>query len=682
MSTRASCIWAAWLVPALLAAAPVSAATADPSNAAVLLLTGFEKPQLLSWGLRGTNPLEIKYRYRGSFVHPTAVAGDCTEGQYALAASYSAFTVKAYYLDRSAHHHVRFTRWLFATSDRNFRKWFPQDWSGYRYLRMDFKSTAAKVKLRVDLEDEIATPMVRRVFEVAPRQWVTLQYDLQAAAAPVEVALTGPNVKRFGREKIRLSRLNLTRMAGIRIYPEWMDKATTLLLDNVRLVKDRTAERTVLPLVIDERPFLTARELPAEGPRPRTPPANLALDRTPVAPGQPRGIEVIPRLRAPCYGRLRHITKRGLVAVDNRRMVLAFLGGRGGYECALQTLDGGETWRGLDGRPNVPTGLCHSVNAPAHVTVQAGNDVLVVYTERCCSGGNPSNMFFRLLEFDGKGWRLGPPRLVDVDCRHCPEWRVQALRLKNGRIWAAWMHDDRLQPIFLRARYSDDGGRTWRDPDSNALVTIDWDDSVGPQPMGVTWWTDEAKLMPPLARANGRVDTAYPHGNLLLTPYRDTVACIWTKGDTLVWSHFDPRLGQWTKPETVLRGYVSPYSALTVGEEEIYLSAAGKVLRLADGKWVDDTPPDGRGGLLSTSGNTILNFWTETRQRKAKLLVARKRPGAKWTAPEVLAVEDLPGTGKRAELDVIAPRHAPPNFVPVAFGPHHEWIKFLRLPTH
>jgi len=62
--------------------------------------------------------------------------------------------------------------------------------------------------------------------------------------------------------------------------------------------------------------------------------------------------------------------------------------------------------------------------------------------------------------------------------------------------------------------------------------------------------------------------------------------------------------------------------------------------------------------------------------------VDRKRSGAKWTAPEVLAVEDLPGTGKRAELNVAAPRHAPPNLMPVAFGPHHEWIKFFRVPTH
>jgi len=645
----------------------------------VKLLTGFEKDQVLSWKLFADDPLVIKYRYRGSGVSPGCAKGDCTQGEYALAAHYDENTVKWYYLDQERHHHVRMTRWLFCPMD-NFRSWFPQDWSGYRYLRMDFKSTDANARLRVDIEDEITAPMVRRVFTVPPGKWITIQYDLEQASKPLQVELPPENARRLGRRKVALSRLNPAKMADIRIYPEYLDQATTLLLDNVRLVREGSEPGTPYPIITDERPFMLATGIPSVKLRPRTLPDRATLNREPLGEQAARMLDLIARSRAPSYGRLRHITRRGFVAVDNDRMLLTFLeASAGGYEHGLQTTDGGRTWTGLDGQTDLPSSLCHSVNAPAHAAVQAWPDLLLVYTERCCGGGSPANMFFRLLEFDGKGWKLEPPRLVDVDCRHCPEWQVQVLRLANGRIWSAWRQDDRLGRIWLRARYSDDGGKTWQDPDSNALVTIDRDDSYGPQSLGVTWWSDDPELTPSLDRANGRVDSMHAHGNLVLTPYRDTVACVYTKGETLVWSYFDGK--QWVPAQLVLKKFCSPECAITVGERDIYISAADKVLHLSEDDWVDDTPPESKGGLLSVSGNKVICFWVDKEGLTASIYASQKVHPGKWSKPKLLAREVVPGSGPRARMDVVAPQWAPDNFVPLAWGPHHEWIKWLRYST-
>jgi hypothetical protein len=375
------------------------------------------------------------------------------------------------------------------------------------------------------------------------------------------------------------------------------------------------------------------------------------------------------------YPRLGGLTARAFVAPDNDHLLLGFLAG---YVHVLQSRDGGAGWVGLDDQPR-PTRCYHNANAPSHAAEAAGNDLLYLYTDHCAGGGSPSNLFFRKVAFTGRGWKLEPPRLVDVDCRHCPEWRVEVLRLANGRIWAAWMHLDRFGKTGVRARFSDDGGLTWRDPDSNAMLIIDRDDSQGPQRFGVTLWTDDT---PPIERANGRVGAMFAHGGLTLIPYRGTLACVWndTWHPLAKWSVF--RDGRWSEPVRIELGKGKPGSAAAVGDT-LYLVFADKVHRLDGQKWVADTPPGARGGLLTAAGDDLYCFWatlaSEGKEHHYTIHASHKHAG-QWSEPRILATEIV--IAERPYLGLTAPRRVSGSFIPLAWGPQADWIKYLRLPLN
>ncbi|MFO7899457.1 MAG: sialidase family protein [Planctomycetota bacterium] len=647
-----------------LAAGSVSLA-AEP----VKVIFGFEEAAARKLGAKGEGD-ELRWQvsqYKVQWFRK----GDVTQGEWALAA------MRGQFLKSGKTRYSILRRQAVLNTFGWFRRLIPSDWSGYDRLRLDFKSVNEAGRVRVEIEDVLCQPMVRRTFAFPAGKWVALELDLAEASKLHEVRLGTRRAERLGVESFKGRVLNPAKMANIYVYLEQLDGKSTILLDNLRLLAKDAREEAERPVLRDDSPLLTPRALPDTEPTPAALPDGF---EPAPAPDRPVIREVdLSKAGKTGYGRLRGITRRGLAAADGRRMLIAFLAG---YVHVLRTVDGGKTWAGLDGRPK-PTRCYHSANAPSHCASAAGPDLLYAYTDRCSGGRNPSNMFFRLIRFKGSGWELGPPRLLDVDCRHCPEWKVRLLRIPSGRIWASWMHQDRFGELSVRARYSDDEGRTWRDPDSNAMVIVNRDNSQGPQRYGATLWVEEPKeLMPPLPKANGRLGKMYSRGQAVVVRYGEHVACVWARSwhPNAVWSVFDGRA--WSEPKKMGRG--SPGSAVTVGKHDVYVTLHDKrkarLLHLVGGKWEDDSPPEGRPGLLSVCGETLYTFWTKKEGKKVAVYEAHKR-GGEWSGPRRLALEAVPGEGPKARLSLVAPATAPAGFVPLAWGPHHEWIKMTALPA-
>ena len=621
----------------------------------VKLLCGFEPGDAKAWGLK---PDGENFRAKtGQYKSLSFCKVDAPQGQFALSAE------RGQWLKTGKTRYNILRRNSLLNGYGWFRKRLPTDWSGYDTLRVDFRSASAAGRVRIEVEDEICQPAVRRTYAFPAGKWVTLEFDLAEASKLHTVPLPESEWKRWAAKEFTGRVLNPKRMANVCIYLEQMDAKSGILIDNLRL-----AARTVkeaLPLVRDKSPFPAPQMLPA----PELVPVKLPENVRPVAV---RDVD-LSKARKTGYARVGGPTGRAVVAVGPRTLVGFFAG----YLHVLQTADGGVTWAGLGNKP-APTQCYHNANAPSHCAAAAGPDMLYAYTDYCAGGGNPSNMFFRTITFNGKGWTLNPVHLLDVDCRHCPEWKVRLVRLASGRIWAAWAHLDRFGKLAVRARYSDDVGVTWRDHDSNAMMTIDRDQSQGPQRYGVTLWVDKpGGRTPPFETANGRLGAMYAHGGLELAPYGDRIACIWanTWHPYSAWSAFDGQ--NWTKPQRI--GLGSPGSVVAIGKT-IYVALhhrkQSKLMRLDGAKWAEETLPQGRPGMLSVVDGKLVNVWTQAEEKKVGVYIMMRGKGG-WTKPQRIALES-PGAGPRARIGVSAPQYATGS-LPLAWGPHHEWIRVTAV---
>ena len=647
--------------PVLLLALSATAGADEPK---VTLLAGFEKAQLADWGLK-TEGDTIPF-LRSAVCRK----GDATQGQFALVRTLTPRNVAWGGLKGETEEWLRYFHGTVLNATGRFRSgrgrpgWFPVDWSGHERLRLDVKTTKAALRLRVMLEDELVSPPTTRVFAVKPGGWVTLEIDLAEAGTLRDLE---PPAKTAGPARVKVRTLNTARMANLMLVVEQADAATDVLVDNIRLLADASAEKARYAIVTDTTPYPGVFCLAPSTPRPRDV-SGVRRPGVPVGKLAPILIDCS-RAQAPSYHRLSEMLRHGITAVDEKRMVLA-AGNR-------YTLDGGKTWISL-GR------LKHSANAPGDGIAAAGPDILAVYTGRCACGNSPSCIYFRAVTFDGTRWTMGQPSLVDVDSRHCPEFRVEVLRLASGRIWAAWFQDGRFRTIHLKARYSDDGGRLWRDPDSNAVAYFQrpthW---KTPLPIGVTLWPESPGDAPPLERANGRIGRVHPHTNLALVPYGEHVACIWgASNETLVWSHFDGR--SWSTPALVVKRYGGPSSATTVGERTLYVAFRGKVYRLGAEAWTEDSPPRTGAQKLIAAGDVVhcvgKSVTIEGDQQVTTIWHSRKASGQAWSVVSVLAEERIPKS-RFGTVAIIAPQEAFANVIPIAYGPHARWVRILRIPV-
>ncbi|OGS37010.1 MAG: hypothetical protein A2293_02205 [Elusimicrobia bacterium RIFOXYB2_FULL_49_7] len=639
----------------------------------VKLLAGFEYDDMQTWtGWSGTAISEGTSAMGGSY--GTLFQGDATEGDWAVGRDISSDAVSWYLTSPAVPDNPLI--YLYGKIFYTFgflENWLGADWSGYDRMRIDIKSTLDSCVVWLSLQDELTSPFIIRRYVVPMNEWVTLEFNLADASKEIQVPLSGAGTTYWGVDTLKGRLLNLSRMANLSVnVPHFYhSRAQHVIVDNLRLLKAGVDEGTSLTVLRDTTAFQTVQELPPQSPV-WTNKYTGARNTEPLTLGEP---SVIDRSSANISYAQFSGMPYAISAVDNDHIIM----GTTIFGNALMSVNGGESW--------TSAGMMHSYNAPGNMFTGAGDDLLGFYTERCGGGGVSSAMYFRRLQFNGTGWQITPYKMITPNSWHCAEWKVNGIRLPNGRIWMLSAHETRYRGIWMRGWYSDDEGETWRWPNASGLMDAEALRSYGTRHgnlTGAEWWVDNSDAWEYEGKTAslGTITTSLNFSSFfpMLVPYGDEVACFWqdANSNTIKWSHSDGT--RWTAPTTLLSSMTSRPSGAVYHEAtgNIYFANGQKIYQF-DGTHtpVDITPALCTGHILSLSGNLLMNVWKE--QSGVQYLIrycTKELPDGVWSEAHTLATEDV-------SCYLTSTQSAPENFFPVAWaftGSTTKWIKFQRIP--
>jgi hypothetical protein len=549
-----------------------------------------------------------------------------------------------------------------------FRRIFPMDWSEYDRFRVDAYVEDVKQTVRIVLEDEEIGPPIVRNITVDPGKWVTLEIDLRQA------------VKERGLDLKKMATLTI----GIGDIPDKgkTERRPSALIDNLRLSRRNAPSK--LPVVRDPSSFALPDYYRSSKPQPEKLPAGKP-DRTPIQLEKPF---VIPSDTVCSVGPVGWVS-----AYDNKRLLVGFNTGniKGSLNAniaLLQTRDGGQSWRGLDGGEKPSSLFIFNTDhgSGRGDVVGARGDVIILNNLGCAGPAIASlRLYARQLSLTDKGWEIRDmPTLVDCDLRHCNS-NHSIVRTPDGRLWAAYGLVGRLGTNQINVRYSDDDGVTWKG-----------------------WAEGKVGVLPGTIVSDQKgVGFGYTFEEPCLVPFGKGVACIWQERhrasqysfDKLLWSHFDGQAWAPTReipqPKRSLVGPPSrpPIHAVSTGGKEIFLVSAffNGVLHYRDGDWkveAADVPP---GGRISAAGDkavvVIAGAGAAINKGPVALRSWQRSARGVWSGPVDLANEEGPLSHKHDGIYVIRPGlvvqpYAPPNFVPVAWTCEgQKWVKVLRVPV-
>jgi hypothetical protein len=430
-------------------------------------------------------------------------------------------------------------------------------------------------------------------------------------------------------------------------------------LANLRLAK-RTA-KAVYPILDDPN----ASKLPAHPARQDPPKPDSPRDLAPLA-----GPVTLEYRSATPLSFSGPAPAPGLVVAYDAKRVLLIAGdtsykwydyrsekpGMGRQEVfAVQTLDGGTTWTGLDGDKD--RSWQHVAVRPVARVVDDAAGAVLWNKDGCGNNPGPRHRLIKF-SFTGKaGWTFNrKDHVFNEENYHCGVSLDDAVRTKGGRIWAAFAIAHRLfdPGLGLHAKYSDSDGVAWH-----------------------TWQEGRLALVP---GGNGG-------GQPLVVPYGDHVGVLFMKdaGNTdlhYYWTWFDGK--QWSPPQVVHGKYV--HSAVAIGEKDVLVShghywgkrtdipAGGKagVKRFDGTKWIREL--DGMdAGELCVTGRSVAAVSTYGEN----VLVRWRSPEGKWDERP----QTIPTGGQIGEWR--ACRFSPPNLVAAACIPKADpkTIKVLLLPN-
>jgi len=631
-----------------------------PDSSREMLLMGFEQDEVMAWAPaieRSNDELAVRtkppVRYQPFWQKLRLRRGDASQGEWALT-QYMRYSfgngddTPALVYGGPNDDVFRWYLAPFCTAGW-FRDVLPADWSAYDRLRLDVKSTESEFEFFVGLEDEECEPPVERRFAVEAGEWTTVELDLKELAAA--------------------RGLDLTKMVNLWLFPLRNTGCSEVRIDNIRLA--RADAPTALRVVRDTGPMTIPtppeKILKAE-------PVAAVPDRSPVLQEKPAVLDVA-RLNkdwSKVFWSENHfrVSRRGIAAFDNNHIALccwthglnaALHNDDKMYQSLIWTTDGGKTWRGPEGVDR-PRYLRQHGSASGIET--AGPDMLFVsaagddHFNAGPRGLPTARLRFRAARFTGRGWTLTPDVLVSRDPRR--SWGTPtAVRLKSGRIWAAWYYETRMGigVLQVQAKHSDDGGKQWH--------------SWRPGKTGA--------LTPPLNR---------PYGALRpwLVPYGEHVACFWEDR----WSAFDGRV--WSPPGAAGKPRKHRYNSFATtggpqGELFAYATdfgAKGLALRWDGKQWVREKVPGitCAPGLLTVAGGRLVLIapdrpvqW-KRKTYASKLLMSIRNKDGTWTDARAIVTEPA------GIKNVAVPAESPPNFVPVAWTgpPGQKWVKVLSVP--
>ncbi|MFH0920238.1 MAG: T9SS type A sorting domain-containing protein [Fibrobacterota bacterium] len=652
----------------------------------ILSLSSFESSQMQAWGWTGNPP--------GGSINgiDTICQGDVTDGVWALGRSFSAYSVATYLVSSSFPTNQNLfysgSSLVFSTY-RHFQQWFPTNWSGYDRLRVDIKSVTDSCLVLVMLSDPLSSPVITRQYSVPAGNWVTLEYNLAAANAQVNIPLSSGNIAKWGVDTLKVRRLNLGNMANmfISVIHFYGNREQKLLLDNMRLLQPGATDPSALPVLTDNSPFCDIQELPYSTPTWTAPYSGTLFQQK------------LDTVRIDSHNvwyfnptaNLFVANPYAIHAADDNNMVVDL-----GCARVIKTGDGGKTWTNLLNKKNLASDVSHESGAMARSAMGsgAGPDLMSVYVGQCAGEASPTAMFFRYLKFNGTSWDKCAPAMFTPNSYHCPEVMVNMIRLDNGRIWVADNETGFNGQFWLRASYSDDDGATWRTSDASLLKDVEKERTYGVRQgynVGVPAWIDNSPAWSfNSASCLGTISSSINRTRPLLVHYKGSVGCLFAdNSEFLRFSYFEN--GQWSTPVRILDASGSvPFAALTAGstDDTVYITDNNnRVYRYVSGANAQDiTPPGGQGRVLSLSGNKLVDIWQE-----------RVDSGTSWYYSINYTIYDLTNktwgpiqalSHEPGMCQLTTDMFAPPNFVPIAWAynlygtpSYLNWIKVAKIPT-
>jgi len=306
---------------------------------------------------------------------------------------------------------------------------------------------------------------------------------------------------------------------------------------------------------------------------------------------------------------------------------------------AVQTLDGGKTWTGVNGRQASTHLKGGEIGFPCVVDSLGG---IIYFNEKGCSADpGPRHRVSKWSFMGTKGWAYNEKDYVlEEESRHCTHGASFA-RAPSGRIWAAVRVEGRWTPNgnAVHVRFSDTDGKHWH-----------------------TWKHGRT----------GRVPGAWGTGRFRyrIVPYRGQAALFWTTlGEKKVtsWSRFDGK--SWTPPENLGRELGA---VVTLGKGRMFAEAGGGILEFKDGTWIQRLK---RGGVLCRSGEDLMLF---------------QKPSKKGTAFEVIQMDANGQWGEPRRIEAggeiarfLVQRYCPPNLgaVAVQLKGERNRIKIIMVPN-
>lgn len=504
------------------------------------------------------------------------------------------------------------------------------DWKGYDLIRTDIKTSKDTLIWWGMIDTKIQPPVVGN-FNTRAGVWQTLEIDLEQA--------------------VKDRKLDLAKMSATWMYapPDVGGE-----IANLRLVKRSVKPRHAL--ITD----LAATKLPETPPQESAPKPDIKPDLTPLK--APRTMT----FHAPWETRIFKTKDRfghhsGSAAIfDQNHVFLIYTlhkawtkrtGSKVPYYenipisqfFAAQSLDGGNTWSGIDGDKD-PTHLFID-RATYFKLIDARGDIIEWNQNGCQSG--PAGPWHRLRKYTflgSKGWtRWNKDRVLDEEARHCTHGAMDFVRTPDGRIWGALGIEGRWYPEManVHAKYSDTDGKHW-----------------------LSWNPGFTSRIPGM-------DHQHPVG---ITSYRGHVAIVkinhFRSRLSPAWTFFDGK--KWSKPEPFPTRYIRSVSSTGKNDEVLVVAtyASQGVVRWDGDGWKTELKAR---VSLCRSGSTLMALAVDP--KKNVLNVYHRLPSGRWDGPEAVDMEPA--------VDVYVPRFCPPNLGAVIYVPkaNRKTIKVLMVPN-